>query len=78
MLVKSGHSLMAILRMLLQFDAGKTENLRAALDLPPEESASEEINVIADRWLSSLLELEERAQVIIRQIGRMMEMAHSQ
>jgi len=73
-LVQSGHSLMAILRMLRQFDAGKTENLRDALDLPPEERANEYIDVIADRWLLSLLELEERAQTIIRQIGRMMEL----
>ena len=78
MLVKSGYSLMAILKMLLQFDAGKTENLRAALDLPLEDSASEAIEVVADRWLSSLLELEQRAQAIIRQISHMMEMAHSQ
>jgi DNA-binding transcriptional MerR regulator len=77
MLVKSGYSLMAILRMLLQFDAGKTENLRAALDLPLEDSANEAIEVIADRWLVSLLELEARAQAIIQQIGRMIEMVHA-
>jgi DNA-binding transcriptional MerR regulator len=75
MLVKSGYSLMAVLRMLLQFDAGKTENLRHALHLPQEED--ELVEVIADRWLSSLIELEARAQSIIRQIGRMIEMAHS-
>jgi DNA-binding transcriptional MerR regulator len=73
-LVKSGYSLMAILRMLRQYDAGKTENLRAALDLPLEDSADEAIEVIADRWLSSLLHLEARAQAIIRQIGHMIEM----
>lgn len=74
-LVKSGYSLMAILRMLLQFDAGKTDNLRDALNVPREED--ELIDVIADRWLIGLLELEARAQAIIRQIGRMIEMAHS-
>jgi DNA-binding transcriptional MerR regulator len=73
-LVQSGYSLMAILRMLLQFDAGKTDNLRTALDVPRED---EEIKTIADRWLSTLLELEQRAQAIIRQIGRMIELAHS-
>lgn len=77
MLVQSGYSLMAILRMLRQFDSGNTANLRAALDLPREESASEAIEVIADRWLSSLLELEQRAQAIIQQIGRMIEMVHT-
>jgi DNA-binding transcriptional MerR regulator len=76
MLVKSGYSLMAILRMLQRFDAGQRENLRAALDLPYEDSANEAIEVIADRWLASLLELEGRAQAIIQQIGRMIEMAH--
>ncbi|MBZ0281357.1 MAG: MerR family DNA-binding transcriptional regulator [Anaerolineae bacterium] len=77
MLVQSGYSLMAILRMLRQFDAGKTHDLRAALNLPLEESSNELIEVIADRWLASLIELEERAQAIIRQIGHMIEMAHS-
>ncbi len=74
-LVKSGYSLMAVLRMLLQFDAGKTENLRAALDVPREPD--EYIDIIADRWLTSLVELEDRAQAIIRQIGKMIEMAHA-
>jgi DNA-binding transcriptional MerR regulator len=73
-LVQSGYSLMAILRMLRQFDAGSTDNLREALNLPHQDD--EVIEIIADRWLSSLLELEERAQAIIRQIGRMIEMAH--
>jgi DNA-binding transcriptional MerR regulator len=76
-LALAGYSLMAILRMLQQFDAGKTDNLRTALDLPREESSNEAIEVIADRWLASLLELEQRAQAIIRQIGHMIEMAHS-
>ncbi len=75
MLVKSGYSLMAILRMLRQFDAGKTDNLRLALDLPHEDD--EYINVIADRWLSSLMELENRAQAVIRQLGHMIEMVHA-
>lgn len=74
-LVQSGYSLMAVLRMLLQFDAGKTDNLRDALTLPPEED--ELIQVIADRWLNSLIELEDRAQAIIQQVGHMMEIAHS-
>jgi DNA-binding transcriptional MerR regulator len=77
MLVKSGYSLMAILQMLRQFDAGKTDNLRAALNIPREEAWNEYIDVIADRWLAALVELEERAQAIIRQIGHMIEIAHS-
>jgi DNA-binding transcriptional MerR regulator len=73
-LVQAGYSLMAILRMLRQFDAGQRENLRDALNLPRSED--EPIDVIADRWLASLRELEERAQAVIRQVGRLMEMAH--
>jgi DNA-binding transcriptional MerR regulator len=78
MLVQSGYSLMAILWMLRQFDSGQTDNLRAALDLPREESANEAIDVVADRWLSSLKELEARAQAIIQQIGRLIEMHYPQ
>ena len=74
-LVQSGYSLMAILRMLARFDQGERTNLRESLNLPPEEEA--EVQVIADRWLASLVELEERAQAIIRQIGHMMEMMPS-
>ncbi len=74
-LVQSGYSLMAILRMLRQFDAGRTDNLRDALNVPQHED--EYLDVIADRWLASLLKLEQRAQATIRQISRMIEMAHS-
>jgi DNA-binding transcriptional MerR regulator len=77
MLVQSGYSLMAILRMLLQFDSGQTDNLRDALNLPVEDSANEAINIIADRWLASLMTLEDRAQAIIRQVGRMIEMHYT-
>lgn len=77
MLVQSGFSLMAILRMLNQFDGGKRENLRDALNLPLEDSFNEHIEVIADRWLESLLGIEERAQGIIQQIGTMIEMQHT-
>jgi DNA-binding transcriptional MerR regulator len=76
MLVQSGYSLMAVLRMLRQFDSGQTDNLRAALDLPREDSANELIEVVADRWLYSLMELEQRAQAIIQQIGKLIEMTH--
>lgn len=78
MLVKSGYSQMAILRMLNQFDSGERHNLRDALNLPMEESANERIEVIADRWLLSLTELEVRAQAIIRQIVHMIEMRHAE
>ena len=65
---------MKTIHRLLEFDAGKTDDLRTALDVPRED---EEIKTIADRWLSTLLELEQRAQAIIRQIGHMIELAHA-
>ncbi|GHO57497.1 MerR family transcriptional regulator [Ktedonobacter robiniae] len=73
MLVKCGFSLMAILRMLQQFDSGNTKSLRESLRIPPEENADKFIVAAADHWLASLLELEQRAQEIIEQIGRMIE-----
>ncbi len=76
-LVHSGYSLMAVLRMLRQFDSGETQNLRDALHLPQDESANEYIEVIADRWLSSLVNLEERAHAIIRQLEQMITMFHT-
>lgn len=65
MLRQSGYSLMAILRMLRQFDAGERERLREALDTP---GANEDIETLADRWLSTLQGQETRAQAIIQQI----------
>jgi DNA-binding transcriptional MerR regulator len=76
-LVQSGYSLMAILRMLQQFDAGHTENLHATLEIPRKESDVEYIEIIADRWHSTLLKLEHRAQAIIRQLGSLIEMTHA-
>lgn len=73
MLVKSGFSLMAILRMLQRFDSGNASDLREALSVPPEDTANENIIVLADQWLTHLLEMEQRARKIIEQIGRMIE-----
>jgi DNA-binding transcriptional MerR regulator len=74
-LVQTGYSLMAISRMVQQVDAGKTDNLRAALELPPQDSANEAIDVMSDHWLSSLEELEQRAQAIIGQLSHMITLA---
>jgi DNA-binding transcriptional MerR regulator len=71
MLRQAGYSLMAILRMLLQFDAGRRENLRQALDTPRDE---EDIQWVADRWLTTLETLEERAHAVIHQVSRLIEM----
>lgn len=65
MLRQSGYSLMAILRMLRQFDSGERQQLREALDTPGE---NEDIGTVADRWLSTLQQQEERAHAIIQQI----------
>ncbi|QBD77157.1 MerR family transcriptional regulator [Ktedonosporobacter rubrisoli] len=74
-LVQSGYSLMAILRMLQQFDMGSTQNLRDALEIPREESDVEYIEIAADRWLSSLLNFEQQALKIILQIERLKEVS---
>jgi len=76
-LVQSGHSLMAVLKMLHQFDNGQTDNLSDALDLPLDESANELIEVVADRWLVSLYDLEDRAQAIIQQLSYLIEMHYT-
>jgi DNA-binding transcriptional MerR regulator len=71
MLRQAGYSLMAILRMLLQFDAGETDRLREALDTPRED---EDIQTVADRWLSTLAEQECRAEAIIQQVAHMIDL----
>ncbi len=76
-LVHSGYSLMAVLRMLLQFDTGKTDDLRDALNVPRSDSADEHIEVIADRWLTSLVALEQRAQATIHQITHIIELSYT-
>ncbi len=70
MLRQAGYSIMAILRMLLKFDQGETKNLRQTLDTPRPD---EDVYSVADRWLSTLAEQEQRAQNIITQIGKMMD-----
>ncbi len=76
-LVQAGYSMMAVLQMMRQFDIGKTDNLREALNIPLEQSANEHIEVVADRWLTSLVALEERAQATIRQITSMIELTYA-
>jgi DNA-binding transcriptional MerR regulator len=74
-LLQAGYSLMAILRMLQAYDAGQSENLGEKLELPLEDSANEHIEVIADHWLSSLIELESRAKAIIQQINHLIRLS---
>lgn len=75
MLRQAGYSTMAILRMLLAFDQGITENLRAVLDTPRADE--EDMLYVADRWLSTLSTEEQRALDMIVQLAAMFaESAH--
>jgi DNA-binding transcriptional MerR regulator len=65
MLLMSGYSMMAILRMLTALDGGENEDLRQKLDTPRPD---EDVFTTADRWLSSLTEVEEKARTIIERI----------
>jgi DNA-binding transcriptional MerR regulator len=67
-LARAKYSQMAILRMLLRLDSGERDGLRRALDTPRPD---EDVYVATDRWLSTLSELEERAQSLIAQLERM-------
>ncbi len=68
LLLRAGYSVMAVLRMLLQFDEGCRVGLREALDTP---SCEDDILTAADRWLTTLAEQEQRAQQMIRQLEAM-------
>jgi DNA-binding transcriptional MerR regulator len=65
MLVRSGYSLMAILRMLTQLDRGETTDLRQALDTPHPD---DDVYMASDRWLSTLGNEAKKAQEIIAMI----------
>ena len=65
MLVRSGYSLMAILRMLTRLDRGESVDLRQALDTPHPD---EDVYVASDRWLSTLGNEAQKAQEIIAMI----------
>jgi hypothetical protein len=60
MLGKAGYSHMAMLRMFLELDAGRTRDLKTVLDTPRED---EDIFGAADRWLTTLHEQEKLATV---------------
>jgi DNA-binding transcriptional MerR regulator len=74
MLRRAGYSTMAILRMLLQLDRGRAGDLRAALDTPRE---GEDVYVAADRWLTTLSSLEQRAHEMITQLETMLRKRRS-
>jgi DNA-binding transcriptional MerR regulator len=63
MLSKAGYSHMAILRMFLELDRGKTRGLKKVLDTPRPD---EDIFSAADRWLTTLHRQEAMARQVIR------------
>jgi excisionase family DNA binding protein len=73
MLRQAGYSMMAVLRMLLQLDAGRSENLRAALDTPRED---EDVYSAADRWLTTLENWEGRTTEMIALLESMIRKRH--
>lgn len=66
MLTKAGYSHMAILRMVIELDHGKTRGLKETLDTPRED---EDIFTAADRWLTTLHEQQKCAHRIIALIN---------
>ena len=68
MLRRAGYSTMAILRMLLQLEQNQGGDLRQALDTPRPD---EDVYSAADRWLSTLAALEQRAMDIIARLEEM-------
>jgi DNA-binding transcriptional MerR regulator len=61
----AGYSHMAILRMFIELDRGRTSNLKQVLDTP---RADEDIFMAADHWLTTLHLQEEMAQGVIKMI----------
>ena len=59
---RANYSLMAILRMLLNLDQGKKEDLRQVLDTPRPD---EDVYSASDQWLSTLAAQEQRAQELL-------------
>lgn len=70
MLLKSGYSTMAVLRMLLDLDSGQTTDLRRSLDTPRPD---EDMVSAADRWLTTLAEQAQRCPQIIALLEEMIE-----
>ncbi|HZW03112.1 MAG TPA: MerR family transcriptional regulator [Anaerolineaceae bacterium] len=69
MLLKAGYSTMAVLRMLVDLEAGRTDDLRRSLDTPrPDEDAA----IASDRWLTSLAEHAQRSREIITLLEEML------
>jgi DNA-binding transcriptional MerR regulator len=68
MLSHAGYSHMAMLRMFIELDGGKTRGLKKVLDTPRED---EDIFTAADHWLTTLQGQEKLAKQVIRLIKEM-------
>jgi DNA-binding transcriptional MerR regulator len=58
MLLRSGYSMMSVLRMVQQLDRGRREDLRQVLDTP---QPGEDVLSASDHWLTSLAEMQTTA-----------------
>jgi hypothetical protein len=65
MLSHAGYSHMAMLRMFIELDEGKTHDLKKALDTPRED---EDIFTAADHWLTTLHGQEKLSRQVIQLI----------
>jgi DNA-binding transcriptional MerR regulator len=65
MLSHAGYSHMAILRMFIELDGGKTRGLKKILDTPRED---EDIFTAADHWLTTLHAQEKLSKNVIKMI----------
>ncbi len=64
-LLRAGYSMMAILRMLIEFDRGRREDLRQVLDTPRPD---DEVYMAFDHWLTTLSVQEQRACRLIEML----------
>jgi len=68
MLRQAGYSIMAVLRMMIEFDGGQEEELEKVLDSPRPD---EDVLSFADHWQTTLAAEEQRALDIIQMLVRM-------
>ena len=65
MLRNAGYSIMAILRMMTRIQQDDSTDIKIALDTPGPE---EDLPFAADRWLTTLNEMEDRAKAMIKNL----------
>ena len=70
LLSHAGYSMMAMLRMFIELDAGNTRDLRGALDTPKPD---EDVYMAADRWLTTLYIQKSSSEKIVRFIETILQ-----